>query len=59
MPHKWSLNPQNNKLTGTAALPYLLVHVLLENKIKIGKISSLPASMSMIRTALDRRLYPA
>lgn len=31
-------------------------HVLLENKIRIGKISSLPASISKINTNFDNQL---
>lgn len=37
---------------------YRLFQVDLENRIKIGKISSLPASMSNIKTILEKLLNP-
>ena len=33
---------------------FAFLHVLLENRIRIGKISSLPASISKIRTILEK-----
>ncbi len=35
-------------------ISYLPVHVLLENRINIGKISRRPASMSTMRSSLDK-----
>ena len=37
---------------------YLFVQVPLENNAKIGKISNLPANISIISTSFEKRLKP-
>lgn len=48
--------PIKKSLSERQAFSYLLFQVLLENRIKMGKISRRPASMATIMVTLDSAL---